>query len=170
MHDYLLNLKYMTEQPSSFAIGVDIGGTNTKFGLVDKRGNIWYQDRMRTTDHEQVGTFVEELYEKLQPMIEKVGGIDKIKGIGMGAPNGNYYKGTIEYAPNLKWKGIVPIATIVNEKFGIPAILANDADKPFRLTHFGYLFCRNDGTMNACINMLYSVLSHACMTIQMRIG
>ncbi len=128
MHDYLLNLKYMTEQPSSFAIGVDIGGTNTKFGLVDKRGNIWYQDRMRTTDHEQVGTFVEELYEKLQPMIEKVGGIDKIKGIGMGAPNGNYYKGTIEYAPNLKWKGIVPIATIVNEKFGIPAILTNDAN------------------------------------------
>lgn len=118
----------MTEQPSSFAIGVDIGGTNTKFGIVDKRGNIWYQDRMRTTDHEQVGTFVEELYEKLQPMIEKVGGIDKIKGIGMGAPNGNYYKGTIEYAPNLKWKGIVPMAAIVQEKFDIPAILTNDAN------------------------------------------
>ena len=111
-----------------YAIGVDIGGTNTKFGIVDKRGNIVHQSRMRTTDYEQVGAFVDDLYEHLLPLIQEVGGIEMIKGIGIGAPNGNYYKGTIEFAPNLKWKGIVPMVSIVQEKFKIPATLTNDAN------------------------------------------
>ena len=57
-----------------------------------------------------------------------MGGIDTIKGIGIGAPNGNYYNGTIEYAPNLPWKGIVPLAKLVQHKFGVPAALTNDAN------------------------------------------
>lgn len=112
----------------SYAIGVDIGGTNTKFGIVDKRGNIVHQSRMKTSDYEQVGAFVDDLYEHLLPLIQEVGGIEMIKGIGIGAPNGNYYKGTIEFAPNLKWKGIVPMVSIVQEKFKVPATLTNDAN------------------------------------------
>ncbi|MBC7866168.1 MAG: ROK family protein, partial [Gloeobacteraceae cyanobacterium ES-bin-316] len=67
-------------------------------------------------------------YEKLFPMIEKAGGIGNFRGIGMGAPNGNVYTGTIEYAPNLKWKGIIPIADLIEKKFGLPTKLTNDAN------------------------------------------
>lgn len=113
---------------SDFAIGVDIGGTNTKFGVVDKEGKILYQDRMLTNVGDDVQDFIDELHQKLMPLIEKTGGIEKIVGIGVGAPNGNYYSGTIEYAANLKWRGIIPFAKIASEKFGIPVKLTNDAN------------------------------------------
>jgi len=64
----------------------------------------------------------------MMKLIDAVGGIDKIKGIGVGAPNGNYYTGNIEFAPNLPWKGVIPFATLMSEKFGIPAALTNDAN------------------------------------------
>ena len=111
-----------------FAVGIDVGGTNTKFGVVDRKGNILEQGRMRTDVHEHADAFVEELYSHLWPMIEKHGGIDKFKGVGMGAPNGNIYTGTIEYAPNLKWKGIIPMADLVEKRFGLPTRLTNDAN------------------------------------------
>lgn len=113
---------------SEFAIGVDIGGTNTKFGIVDKTGKILDQDRMLTNDGDDVQDFIDELYQKLMPMIKKAGGIKKFAGIGVGAPNGNFYSGTIEYAANLKWKGIIPFAKLTSEKFGIPVKLTNDAN------------------------------------------
>ena len=113
---------------SDFAIGVDIGGTNTKFGVVDKQGKILYQDRMLTNDANDVQDFVEELHQKLMPLIKKCGGIEKFAGIGVGAPNGNYYTGTIEYAANLKWRGIIPFASITSEKFRLPVKLTNDAN------------------------------------------
>lgn len=92
------------------AIGIDVGGTNTKFGIVNRQGEILIQDRILTNEHENVDGFIDELHLKLAPMIKKAGGAEAIAGIGMGAPNGNFYSGTIEYAPNLKWKGIIPIA------------------------------------------------------------
>src|SRR5687768_5918146 len=110
------------------AVGIDIGGTNTKFGIVDRRGNILYQDRMSTKAHEEVTMFLEELHQRLSKLIDQVGGISNIKGIGVGAPNGNYYTGNIEYAPNLRWKGIVPLAQMLQDLFGIPAVLTNDAN------------------------------------------
>ncbi len=113
---------------SEFAIGVDIGGTNTKFGVVDKQGKILCQDRMLTNDANDVQEFVNELHKKLMPLIEKAGGLEKFAGIGVGAPNGNYYSGTIEYAANLKWRGIIPFAKITAEKFGLPVKLTNDAN------------------------------------------
>jgi glucokinase len=112
----------------NFAIGIDVGGTTTKFGIVDMDGNILTQDRIPSNKHDEVDEFMDDLYEKLQPMIDAVGGKDRIIGIGMGAPNGNFYSGTIEYAPNLKWKGIIPIADIMYKKFGIPTKLTNDAN------------------------------------------
>jgi glucokinase len=113
---------------SKYAIGIDVGGTTTKFGIVRSDGKILCQDRLPTNAHEDVAFFIEDLYGKLQPMMESVGGKEHIEGIGMGAPNGNIYTGTIEYAPNLKWKGIIPIAELMQKKFGLPTKLTNDAN------------------------------------------
>jgi glucokinase len=111
-----------------FAIGIDIGGTTTKFGIVNQAGKIIEQDRIPSNDHEVVEDFIDDLYRKLGPMIKHAGGIGNIIGIGMGAPNGNIYTGTIEYAPNLRWKGIIPIASLVSKKFAVPTRLTNDAN------------------------------------------
>lgn len=111
-----------------YAIGIDIGGTNTKFGIVDTRGDIYYRGAISTRKHETVEAFIDELYNAIQPAIESVGGNVEIKGIGVGAPNGNYYKGTVEYAPNLTWKGIVPLAEMMTKKFGLETSLTNDAN------------------------------------------
>ncbi|MBP9097471.1 MAG: ROK family protein [Ferruginibacter sp.] len=111
-----------------YAIGIDVGGTTTKFGIVNNDGIIVEQDRIPTNDHDTVEEFIEDLYEKLAPMIERVGGVESFVGIGMGAPNGNIYSGTIEYAPNLKWKGIIPIASLIEKKFGLKTKLTNDAN------------------------------------------
>jgi len=72
--------------------------------------------------------YVDDIYAELSKLIETAGGIDKIKGIGVGAPNGNYYTGNIEFAPNLPWKGVVPFAKLMSDKFGVPAALTNDAN------------------------------------------
>ena len=111
-----------------FAIGIDVGGTTTKFGIVNASGQIIEQDRIPSNDQDFVEDFIDVLHSKLMPMIERAGGIDQFVGIGMGAPNGNIYTGTIEYAPNLKWKGIIPIADLITKKFGLPTKLTNDAN------------------------------------------
>ena len=112
----------------AYVIGVDVGGTGTKFGIVDKDGNVLHSSTMSTNTHQQVHTFIDELYDKLSDLIEKVGGIGRIKGIGVGAPNGNVYTGTIEYAPNLPWKGVIPFAKMLQDKFKLPVKLTNDAN------------------------------------------
>lgn len=121
----------MTQVTSSFqplAIGIDVGGTGTKFGIVDRHGNILFSGEISTRGHNEVGSFIDELHAKLYPLIEKAGGPGRIIGIGMGAPNGNYYTGTIEYAPNLPWKGIIPLAKLTEDKFKLPVALTNDAN------------------------------------------
>lgn len=109
-------------------VGMDMGGTNTVFGIVDARGNVIAKSAVKTTVHSDILLYVEDLYKELMPLIDSVGGISKIRGIGVGAPNGNYYTGNIEYAPNLPWKGVVPFAKMLEEKFEIPAALTNDAN------------------------------------------
>ncbi len=111
-----------------FAVGIDVGGTTTKFGIVTPKGDIPEQDRIPSNAHDTVEEFIDDLYEKLMPMIERAGGIKNCFGIGMGAPNGNIYSGTIEYAPNLRWKGIIPIAALIDKKFGLKTKLTNDAN------------------------------------------
>ena len=113
---------------SDFAIGIDIGGTNTKFGVVDRHGHIVTQDRTSTNEHETVQEFIEVLYAKMKPMIDQAGGPEKFVGVGVGAPNGNFYTGNIEYAPNLKWRGIIPLAKMISEKFDLRVKLTNDAN------------------------------------------
>ncbi|WP_126971227.1 ROK family protein [Gynurincola endophyticus] len=117
-----------TLKRKEYAIGIDIGGTNTVFGLVDHRGAISYRGAVSTKKHEKIEDYIQDLYIALQPAIEQAGGIHNVEGIGVGAPNGNYYSGTIEYAPNLTWKGIIPIAELLSEKFGVPCSLTNDAN------------------------------------------
>ncbi|MBM3412677.1 MAG: ROK family protein [Bacteroidetes bacterium] len=111
-----------------YAIGVDIGGTNTKFGIVDREGKILEQGRMLTSAQDTVQGFINELYDHLSPLIKKIGGTDQFIGIGVGAPNGNYYTGNIEHAANLKWKGIVPLAAMLQERFSMRVKLTNDAN------------------------------------------
>jgi glucokinase len=112
----------------ALAIGIDIGGTGTKFGIVDRVGNVLFSSEISTRKHTDVITFIDELYIELSKLIDNVGGIGRIKGIGVGAPNGNFYTGTIEYAPNLPWKGIIPLARMMEDKFKIPVVLTNDAN------------------------------------------
>ncbi len=116
------------ENPLEYAIGIDIGGTNTKFGIVNHRGQILNTGKIDTKEYSDINVFIDQLYEVLQPAIAEVGGEQYIKGIGVGAPNGNYYTGTIDYAPNLHWKGIIPLAKMVTEKFRKPCTLTNDAN------------------------------------------
>jgi glucokinase len=109
-------------------IGIDIGGTGTKFGIVDRDGNVLFSSEISTKKHATVESFIDELYIALSELIEKTGGTGRIKGIGVGAPNGNFYTGTIEYAPNLPWKGIIPLAEMIQTKFKLPVTLTNDAN------------------------------------------
>ena len=115
-----------TEKP--YVVGMDIGGTNTVFGIVDQRGNVLATDSVKTQSYAKIEEYVEAVTSKLLPLIESVGGVEKIKGMGVGAPNGNYYNGTIEFAPNLPWKGVIPLAALFEEKIGVPTALTNDAN------------------------------------------
>src|SRR5262249_20386923 len=92
---------------NQMVIGVDIGGTGTKFGIVDPYGNVLFSGEISTRKHDKVESFIDELYQELSILIDKAGGPGRMRGVGVGAPNGNFYTGTIEYAPNLPWKGII---------------------------------------------------------------
>lgn len=112
-----------------FVVGIDIGGTNTVFGIVDRNGKIISRQSVSTTKYDELEKYIDYLHEAIEPEIEKAGGKALFAGIGIGAPNGNYYKGTIEYAPNLVWqKGIIPLAAMMEKKFNLPSHLTNDAN------------------------------------------
>ena len=113
-----------------YVIGLDLGGTNSVFGIVDSRGEIKATTAIKTQSYETAEEFVAAAVDALQIIIDQVGGIEKIKAMGVGAPNGNFYDGTIEFAPNIKWghNGIVPLAKMFSDKLGIPVGLTNDAN------------------------------------------
>ena len=111
-----------------YVIGLDMGGTNSVFGIVDARGNIKAQTVIKTRGYKDVEEYVKTAVEALQPAIDLVGGIETIKGMGIGAPNANYYTGTIDNAANLEWKGIVPIAKLFSEALSVPVRVTNDAN------------------------------------------
>ena len=110
------------------AIGIDIGGTGTKFGIVDREGNVLFSSHMSTRGFDTIEEFITELQKNVQPLIDNVGGIGRIRGIGVGAPNGNFYTSTIEYAPNLPWKGIIPLGRLIQDEFKLPVVVTNDAN------------------------------------------
>lgn len=110
-------------------VGIDIGGTFTKMGIVDREGNCLMNDSIETqTNDNKVETFLINLHTKIEEMRAQFAGQIELVGIGIGAPNGNYFKGTIENAANLKWKGIVPFVDLFKNYYpGIPIKLTNDA-------------------------------------------
>jgi glucokinase len=110
------------------AAGVDIGGTNTAVGLVTGEGRCLLSRTMRTDRHEKVDDFVRDLAGEIQQIVREAPESIRLVGIGIGAPNGNYYQGTIEHAPNLIWKGIIPFAQMVRRHFDVPVALTNDAN------------------------------------------
>ena len=119
------------ETMKPYVIGLDLGGTNSVFGIVDSRGEIKATTAIKTQGYDNVEDYVNASIEALKIIIDQVGGLEKIKAMGIGAPNGNYYKGTIEFAPNLSWghDGIVPLAEMFSKKLNdIPVGLTNDAN------------------------------------------
>src|SRR5690606_5506982 len=111
----------------NLALGIDIGGTNTAYGLVNRRGEILEKGSFSTKKHTQLEDYLSTFANTLLPIIEHHG-IEKFSGIGIRAPNGNYHTGEILYAPNLPWKGRIPLSKFISEKCGLKTVLTNDAN------------------------------------------
>ena len=118
------------ESQKPYVIGVDLGGTNTVFGIVDTYGKIVAEDSIKTQKYKKAEEFVEAGVACLLPLIAQGGGTEKIAGMGIGAPNANYYTGAIEIAPNIAWAhdSVVPLGEMFSQKLGIPVHLTNDAN------------------------------------------
>ena len=118
--------KMIMDKP--YVVGIDVGGTNTVVGIVDKRGQILKGGSIKTAKHVNVEDYLDELTELINDLISETTTKDQIKGIGAGTPNGNYFTGSIEFAPNLPWKGVIPFAPMLEDRTGIPVALTNDAN------------------------------------------
>ena len=111
------------------ALGIDIGGTNTKYGFVDKEGKVYCESSISTTTQgESFENYLNNLYNEVENARKSCPEDLELIGIGVGAPNGNYFNGCIEFAPNLPWKGVIRIAQLMGEKWKLPATLTNDAN------------------------------------------
>ena len=122
----------MEEKVKNFVVGVDIGGQTTKIGVVDTRGEVLTQSVIRTDTYgTDADVYVSALADAIIKVVEAAGKVGEIRGVGVGAPNGNYYTGTIAFAPNLSWaaNGSIEFAKMLSEKLGgIPVSLTNDAN------------------------------------------
>lgn len=112
---------------SSVVAGIDIGGTNTEIGLVEADGTCRARTTLPTGRHDTVEDFVQALHNQLTALVGTPPSY-RLRGIGIGAPNGNYYRGTIEHAPNLRWRGVIPLAEMLRERVNVPVVLTNDAN------------------------------------------
>ena len=111
----------------ALALGIDIGGTNTSFGIVNRRGEILTKGHMPTTGHATVHEYIAALKKELSPVLDAAGR-EHIAGAGIGAPNGNFFTGEIVFAPNLPWKGVISMSKLVGEALNVKATLTNDAN------------------------------------------
>lgn len=120
----------MEKQQEKLYIGIDMGGTNTEFGIVNAKGNILYSDKISTNSAKTANEFADSLCEALLKLVKKVGLEGQITGIGIGAPNGNFINGHIENAANIPWakNGAVPLAKMITDRTGLPCKLTNDAN------------------------------------------
>lgn len=120
----------MSQNAKPYVIGLDLGGTNSVFGIVDQDANIVAETSVKTRGHnDDALQYVDDCVVELRKIIDQVGGIGKIRAMGIGAPNGNYYTGCIEFAPNLSWAhGTVPLAKMFSDALGIPVAMTNDAN------------------------------------------
>lgn len=112
-----------------YVVGIDVGGTNTVIGIVDARGNVICSTSLKTQAHEEFEDYIDAIYTSTVKLLDAFDiKLSEIQGIGVGAPNANYYTGTIDNAANLRWKGILPLTEMLTAKFGIPAVCTNDAN------------------------------------------
>ena len=112
-----------------YVVGIDIGGTNTVFGIVDARGHVVAADSVKTRKHVDFDDYINDLHEGLSRLIKANEAEDQIQGIGIGAPNGNYYTGEIINPPNLPWGPVIPLAEKMSKAFGgIPVAVTTDAN------------------------------------------
>lgn len=111
-----------------YVLGIDIGGTNTVFGIVDARGVVIASSSIKTLKHADVNDYIDELYDNVMRLLEANDAVGKVHGIGIGAPNANYYTGMIEKFVNIPWPTPLPLAQMVSDKFGIPVAITNDAN------------------------------------------
>lgn len=118
----------MEQNEKPYVIGLDLGGTNSVFGIVDARGKIAATTAIKSQAYPDINDYVQASADALEPIVKSVGGYDYIRAMGIGAPNGNYYTGCIGDAPNLLWRGNVPLAKLFQDKLGIPVALTNDAN------------------------------------------
>ena len=118
----------MANMAKPYVIGIDMGGTNTAFGIVDARGNVIASDSIKTGKHSDINDYIDELYTEITRIVEANDVAGKINGIGIGAPNANYYTGIIEDGVNLPWPTPIPLADLITKKFGIPCVITNDAN------------------------------------------
>lgn len=116
------------ENEKQYVIGLDMGGTNSVFGIVDQRGTVKSQTVISSRAYPDIKDYVKASVEALQPALDLIGGIENVRGMGIGAPNANFYTGNIENAPNLVWKGSVPIAQLFEDALGVPTRVTNDAN------------------------------------------
>ncbi len=113
----------------AIAIGVDIGGTSSKFGIVDIGGKIINKSSIPTKGYGNEEKFIKKLCDELKLLLKKLDFEYELKGIGIGAPNGNFYKGTVEFAPNLEeWNDMVCLADLVKGHLNVPTLVTNDAN------------------------------------------
>ncbi len=110
-----------------YVLGLDMGGTNSVLGVVDARGHVLGRTSIKTQSYRDINDYVNALYEEAQKIIEPLGGMEMVRGIGAGVPNGNFYTGYIQEAMNLPWQ-TVPFAQLVSERFGLPCRITNDAN------------------------------------------
>ncbi len=111
-----------------YVLGIDIGGTNTVFGIVDARGVVIASGSIKTRKHNEISNYIDELYTETMRLLEANDAVGKIHGIGIGAPNANYFTGVIEDGVNLPWPTPIPLAQLVSDKFGVPVAITNDAN------------------------------------------
>jgi glucokinase len=110
------------------AIGIDIGGTNSAFGIVDEEGKVLAENSINTNEYETANEFISAMSDGIKKLINGLKEEPIIAGIGIGAPNGNYFNGTVEFAPNLRWKGVIHFCDLFKQHFDLPIILTNDAN------------------------------------------
>lgn len=108
-------------------LGIDIGGTNTAYGIVNQRGEIVRKGSFPTKGHATAEDYIAAMKATILPVIEEVGGVN-VTGVGIGAPSGNYFTGEIVDAPNMPWPGVIPMAKLVRDGLGLKTTLTNDAN------------------------------------------
>ena len=119
----------VTDVAKDLVVGIDVGGTGTKIGIVDAQGVILARDEsLKTPEYKDFEGFVDAMNGVVQRLAAQAGVEGRIRAIGIGAPNANYYAGTIENAPNLPWKGVLELCKVFSQKAGVPVYATNDAN------------------------------------------